>query len=555
MSPSRRSFLKDLSAAAALGVMSRVPLVGRGWLTAPLAGLLPEPDEALLRKLALTAVDAARAAGATFADVRVASGQLLMIGCSANWSEGQAPHMGAPSLGLVAEYGIRAIVDGAWGFVGGAELTVDGVRRAAQRAVARARNNRPRRPRTLELAPVPHAEQGTWDTPIAQDPFQVPVAEQVDLALAALEGAGRVAGIHWAGVDLAWDRILRVFASSEGALIVQHIRIAAPDAATLVNPTEKSPGGLDYVETLPTGPFGYEAVTRVNMKELLRRSAERAVAESRLPPARSVEVGRYDLVLGAPAVASLLTSTIAAALDLDRALGYEANWAGTSFAAPPADILGKYRVGSPLLTVRADRTRPHGAMTVGWDDEGVPAGEHTLVQDGLIVDYLTNRQTAMELAAHYRAQGESVQSRGCASGVGQLAPRVALPNLTMPPGKQALTVEDLIRDTKRGVYIEAIEGGRPDQQVLNGQFSIRDGRAREIRNGKLGGGLRDVAIQFVTPEFWRSMDAVGGTGSSVDTIQGAGAVILAVIQLPFATVTAPPARVRKVNVLNIGQTS
>jgi len=552
---SRRSFLKEVSAAAALGVMSRIPLPARGWLTAPLTGLLPEPDETLLRQLALTAVEAARAAGAAFADVRVAAGQLLMINCSANWSQGRAPHMDTPSLGLVTEYGIRTIVDGAWGFVGGAELTEDGVRRAAQRAVTRARNNRPRRPRTLELAPLPRADQGTWATPIAQDPFQVPMGQQVELALDALAEAGRVPGIQSASVGFAWDRILRVFASSEGALNVQRLRIAAPEARTGVNLTAASPGAVDSVAALSIGPYGYEAVAGVNLKEELRLSAERAVAESRRPPARSAEVGRYDLVLGAPAVATLLARTIAEALDLDRALGYQANWAGTSFAAPPADILDKYRVGSPLLTVRADRTRQHGAMTVGWDDEGVPAGEHTLVRDGVIVDYLTNRQTAMELAAIYGPRGEAVQSRGCASGVGQMAPKVVLPNLTMQPGKDAMTLEDLIGDTKRGIYVEDIESGSADQQVLNGQFSIRGGVAREIRSGKLGDRLRDVAIQFVTPEFWRSMDATGGAGSAVDTIQSAGFSLIAVIQLPFATVTAPPARVRKVNVLNIGQTS
>jgi len=364
-----------------------------------------------------------------------------------------------------------------------------------------------------------------------------------------------VPGVHRGNVAFWWNRSLRVFASSEGALQVQRIAVAAPEAGTGVNLTPQSRRAFDSVEALGAGPYGYEAVTRVDLKAELRRSAERAVAESRQPPARSVEVGRYDLVLGAQAVASLLARTIAEALDLERALGYQANWLGTSFAAPPADILGQYRVGSPLLTLRADRTRPQGAMTVGWDDEGVPAGAYTLVRDGLIVDYLTNRQTATELAASYRARGEPVQSRGCAWGVGQIVPTVTIPNLTMQPGKDVLTVEDLIRDTKRGVYIEDIEYGNPDQQVLNSQFSILDGRARDIRNGKLGDRLRDVAIQFVTPELWRSMDAIGGASSAVDTIQLAGAWIDSVIQLPFATVTVPPARVRKVNVLNIGQTS
>jgi len=556
MSPSRRTFLRELSAAAALGVVGRVPLAGGRWLAAPPAALLPELDEARLRALALAAVEAARAAGATFADVRVAAGQLVTLGWSADWLGGQALRMGTPQLGLVAQYGIRAIVDGAWGFVGGAELTPDGVRRAAERAVARARANRPRRPRTLELAPVPPALTGSWATPIGQDPFRVPVGEQVDLAFAALAGVGRVSGVHRASIGFAWDRILRVFASSEGALQVQRFTIAELGAWAAVTLTPQSRSAYAEVEALRAGPYGYEAVTKVNLNEELRRAAERAVAESREPPPRSVEVGRYDLVFDAPAMASLLAGTIALAVDLERALGYRANGLGTSFAAPPGEILGQYRVGSPLVTVRADRTRPHGAMTVGWDDEGVPpTGEHTLVRDGLIVDYLTTRQTAMELAAYYRARGEPLQLRGCAWGVGQVVPRVTLPNLTLQPGKDALTVEDLIRDTKRGLFIEDIEYSTVDHQVLSGQFAIRDGRAREIRNGKLGARLRDVAIQFVTPEFWRRLDAIGGAKSVIDTTHLTAATIDSVIQLPFATVTAPPARVRQVNVLNIGQTT
>lgn len=182
-------FLKQISAAAALGMAGQPP--GRLWAMSP-AALLPEPDEALLRELALTAVDVARAAGATFADVRMVAGRSIVVSCVANYSEGRAPGMAWPSLTSLAAYGIRAVVDGAWGFASGAELTPDGVRRVARSAVRRARNNRPRRPRTLELAAVPDGEQGTWATPIERDPFVVPIGEQGDIALAALAVAGRV---------------------------------------------------------------------------------------------------------------------------------------------------------------------------------------------------------------------------------------------------------------------------------------------------------------------------------------------------------------------------
>lgn len=448
-----------------------------------------------------------------------------------------------PHMHRRADYGVRALVDGAWGFACGLVLTPDGIGEVARRAVARARANRPRRPRQIELAPVV-AEQGRWAPPIVEDPFTVPVREQVDVAFAAVTAAQTVPGTIESMVSFEWSDVLDVFASTEGALLVQRIRRADPLSDAIGRSRNDHDLETESVPALEAGWYGYEAVRRIDLPAELREAAERAVARSKPPgPApASVDVGRYDLVLGAEAVASILGQTLGPALNLERALGYHANDEGTSFAAPPNEILGRYQAGSPLLTLRADRVRPHTFSTVRWDDEGVPAGEYTIIDRGVVVDYLTSRQTAVELAPWYRARGDAVRSRGCMvagdKGRGQRRPEVALPNLTLEPAKTEVSLDDLIADTKRGLYVPRCSGGT-DQQLLSGQFgpaNIWNGPPREIRNGKLGRPVADLAFQFMTPQFWKRLDAIGGPAS----VAGVRSRVV-------------PARVREINVINTGQ--
>jgi TldD protein len=552
MTASRRTFLQQLSSAAALGLLSQVP--GRRlWAMAP-GELVPEWDEALLRELALEAVGAARGAGATFADVRVTGGQRLEIQGGFDKRRRRAPGMSGPSLALMIGYSVRAIVDGAWGFAAGDELGRDAVVQTARAAVARARANRPRRPRALELAPVPKVADGRWVAPIAKDPFAVAAGAQADLQLEALAAAAALPEVQAAELEFAWQRTTRVFASSDGSLLAQRVALALPRASVVARAGDQYPSESASIEGFEPGAYGYEAVARVNLPEELRRTAERAVERSKrggIPPS-SVEVGRYDLVLGPGAMAAVLVKTIAEALNAERALGYRANHAGTSFAAPTADVLGRYRVGSSLLTVRADRTRPQGAATVGWDDEGAPSEAFTLVQDGVIVDYLTDRQCASELGASYRSRGEVVRSHGCALGAGQVRPGVRLPNLALAPGKAQVSLDDLIADTRRGFYLEDVSGST-DQQVLSGQFGASGVRA--IRNGKVGAQIKDFAFQFVTPELWKGLDALGGPATVATALQSTGLWPYDPLQLPFASVSTVPGRFRQVNVLNTGRTA
>lgn len=552
---SRRDFLKQTSAAAAFGLLNQIP--ARQLLATVPQEFLPEPDEALLRELALKAMDAARGAGAHFADIRLMAARGLGITC-VHPRDGGSPNMGAPGLVVTFEYGVRAIVEGAWGFAQGTELTTDAVTQAACTAVAVARANRPRRARTFELAPTPRVADAVWATPIAQDPFEVPIGEQGDLALAALAEAAKVREVMSGFIRFEWRRPTVVFASTDGSLALLRLTTANPGAgvSASVGPDvlSEADGGVELLR----GGYGYEAVRAGTLAGEMREAAERAVELARAArTAASAEVGRYDLVLGPTVVANLLASTVAAAVDLERALGYRANASGTSFAAPPSEILGKYQVASKLITVQADRSQLHGAATVGWDDEGVEPEDYTFVQDGVIMDYHTNRQTAMELAGWYEQRGEPTRSHGCARRVGTRLPSVRVPNLTLVPATESKTVEDLIADTRRGFYIEGTGPGASDQQLLSAQYSVRHTQVREIRQGKLGGYVKDLAFQFITPQFWRNVDALGGPSSARSIAVVTDPLVAGWADQPFlySTVRSVPIRARDVNVLNTGGTT
>lgn len=551
----RRTFLKDVSAATAAGWLARRPW--RNWaMTRPLDDL-PEPDEARMRALALKAIDAARAAGAEFADIRINWARYYGLRISYRRDRGANPlAMNPPVIGFPVEYGIRAIVNGSWGFASGATLETDAIVEIAQSAVDMARGNRARHRTSLELAPMPVVSDGVWETPIERDPLTVSYAEQGELGLALLEEAARTKEIVGGMVSFDWRCPTVVFAATNGSVLCQRIRQGRPGAGVTASAGSdiwsEAGAGID----LAPGGFGYEVVRPSEWKEEIRAASGRAVAlaqAARNP--KSVDVGRYDVVFSADAVAETLIATMAEALNLERALGYRAGREGTSFAAPPMEMLGKYHIGSPLLTVRGDRSRPMGAATVKWDDEGVAPNEYALVQDGVVVDYHTDRQMSMEIADWYRTRNEPVRSHGCARRVGEYRPIVRIPNLTMTPAPRATNVDDLIRDVRRGFYVDGLYG-EADQQVITTQSLVPHTQVREIRNGRLGEYVKDFAYQFITTPFWKGVDAIGDAASarSVAVVTDIMAYNDPSLPFSFSTVNAVPVRVRQVNVLNTGRT-
>lgn len=560
----RRVFLGQVAAGSGVILLPRSLTRLGSSVTA--ANLFPAIDEDALRRFAVAAIEAARAAGASYADVRVTAGQQFQVHSS--WSGGGArplaPYMSLPSARLGVGIGVRALVDGAWGFAGNDGVTEGMAVECGRTATGFARGNRRRSEPPIVLAAGGATTRGEWSTPIEQDPFSVPIAEQAQLQLEALAGAIHLSGLQKGGVGFSWRRRTQVFASTDGALLTQRFVDANPSVGFEAH--ARGPSGVVGVgsaeaDELASGGYGWETVHANDFARIVRGTAERAIEEARARalPVKDAEVGRYDVVFSAEAMAALLGATVGPALDLERALGFRANQAGTSFLAPPADLVGQYAVAAPAVTIRADRTRRGGFATVAWDDEGTPASETTLVERGVVVDYLTSRETAGELASWYEGRRQPVRSNGACRGAALFAPAVCLPNLTLEGAASGPSTADLIANTKRGFYVEFAHGSA-DQQLASNQFAIGSGAVREIRQGKLGSPIGDFGVQFITPVFWKNIEALGRAAEARDHLTLADRRALEMmsgnpLHSLLATIRAVPARVRDVNILNVGRTA
>jgi TldD protein len=544
---SRRRFLRVTSVG--VGLVASTQFLPIRWVRAqsPEGLIQARPyEEPRLRALALVALDAAREAGAKFADVRI------LVGHAFSMQATSALGLDTPSLQTSLRMGVRAVVGGTVGFAGQVlDLDADKVASLARIAVRRSRAGESNKGRAFEFVPAPVVANGSWQTPIEIDPFTEPVGEQESQIMDALDTAGNVKANAAMGFSssVLWLRRDEIFASSEGSYINQRMYTAFLDASVSLRSGRHGESSISQgVKTPSVGGRGYEALSKANLKGELLRVAEEVARMNRLP-VKNVDVGRYDLVLGTGATAALLTNTIAGPLELDRALLLTTNTTGTTYAMPPANILGKFRLGSPLVSVRADRSQPGAIGTVGWDSEGVVPEDFNLVKEGIVVDYLTTRETAPALRAWYESLGKPIRSHGCASGSGGLQPSVSIPNLTFSPGSSQTSVDELIKDVKHGFYLANAGAIGNDQSNLNVQ--VQPPVVEEIIDGRLTGLVKNMSFQFTTPQFWRSVDAIGGSRSLA--IEHIPVSPIDTELLGTVAVSAVPIRVRKVNVVNIGK--
>jgi TldD protein len=436
---SRRSFLttSSLSLIGASVALSRSAIALPMRSRAPVSSFFPDiVDPETLRTVALAGVEAARKAGAEYADVRVGEWQTFYVG----WSDLSPTPDG--QMQFNAGYGVRVRVGGAWSFAFGLNVTPDAITRSARGAVDTAREvSRFTRP-PVPLAPAP-VVRGEWETPIEIDPFAVSPDDHGKIFGALRASAERVPQVS---LDLMsrffWSAETRVFASSEGSLITQRLRRANPSVAVYAKAPGKPGVSLPVDDFIP-GSAGFDCVTGVAVQEHVKATAEEA---SRLTgyPMRAAEVGRFTGVLDGATTATLLVRTLAPALELERALGYHADSLGTSWLTPPARILGQ-QIFSPLMTLSADRALPHfGAAR--WDDEGVATQPLSLIERGKVVDYFTTRETASLLSRWYESQGKPVVSRGSAvSWSVQTSPSGCPSQLTMASGARGTTLERMIQ--------------------------------------------------------------------------------------------------------------
>ncbi|HEX3160412.1 MAG TPA: TldD/PmbA family protein [Gemmatimonadaceae bacterium] len=527
---SRRDFLKATTAATLAAGLAR-PASAQG--PASSFSLRADADPAL-RELLMEALQAAKDAGASYADARAGRYRRQFIATREQQVTGIND---SESFGV----GVRVLVDGAWGFAGTSTLTREGMQLAAREAARIARAGKSARRKPVELAPVTPAT-GSWRTPIAVDPIEIAIEDKVALLLAANAAALKVPKVRFVNSSLAILREEKTLATTDGTLVTQtFVRVGPGFTATAI----ESGDFQSYTEELAPRGAGWEYVTGLDMPGNAERWA--SLAAEKLS-ARSVDVGRYDLILDPRNLWLTIHESIGHPTELDRAMGQEANYAGTSFVAPPSAMIGKLKYGPEFMNVQADRTQPNSLAQVGWDDEGVPAGEWLIVDKGTFKDYQTTREQAAWIS---NLTGVS-RSHGCsfAQSWGDVQFQ-RMPNISLMPGEQDIGLDEIVADTERGVVVKNRGSWSIDQQRYNFQFSGQV--AYEVKKGKITGMLKDVAYQSRTPEFWNSMDMIGGKssywlGGTFSDGKGEPG------QASSTSHGCPPARFRNVNIVNTGRT-
>lgn len=447
-------------------------------------------SDAGVRDLVARAVGVARAAGASYADGRFLREEAESI-------DVQDERVEAVDRSTTAGIGVRVLVEGAWGFAGTSRLEPGDVERAALLAVEIARSSRP-----LLRAPVRFAHEDVrsarWATAIDEDPFAVPLGERIDLLLKATAGMRSVAGLAIAqGTMEAWHRT-SLLLTSDGAAVEQTIvQAGAGIKAMAVGEREVQQRSYPCSFRGQFASRGYEAIREMDLPGNAPRIAEEAVALLHAPECPSE---RTTVVLGSSQVALQVHESVGHALELDRIMGMEAAYAGTSFVSP-ADR-GTLRYGSDAVTITADATIPGGLGSYGFDDEGVEAQRVTLVDRGTLRGFITSRETA-PIVGDERSNG-TMRAYGW-----DVIPLIRMPNVNLEPGER--TLDEILADVERGILMDTNLSWSIDDRRTNFQFGCEI--AWEIERGKRGRILRNPTYAGRTLDLWRSCDAVGSEWS------------------------------------------
>jgi TldD protein len=493
----RREFVRHSAvAAAALGLVGNTDLRHGVLSTSTFGAGIAQDREAV----AMAALNAAQMAGADYADIRISTNRTQRMGTREAIVSGV---MDSETSG----FGIRVLVDGTWGFAASRDVSTDEVARVAQVAVAQARANRAAQRRPVELAPLDWTGRGEWRSPVEIEPFDIPIEEKVALLLEANQAAMGVTGIAFASSNMSFLREEKFFASTEGVITDQTIYKAAGG----VNCTAVSADRSDFQsrssrDVMPKG-VGYEHILASDLVGQAPRWAEDAVQKLSAKP---VQPGRYDLILRPSHLWLTIHEAIAHPTELDRIMGFEANYAGTSFISSPEEFLGSFRYGPDIMNIQGERSTPGALSTVGWDDEGVKPEEYLIVKDGILNDLQTTREQAPWLSDWYASQGRPMRSHGNSYGQSWAVTQFQrMPNINlMPHPERDVTEEELIEGVEDGILIDGDGSFSIDQQRYNAQFGGQT--YFEIKNGRITGMLKDVAYQIRTPEFWNAMDLIGG---------------------------------------------
>jgi TldD protein len=516
MAYSRRKFLQ--TSGLALGAVT-LP----SWVTEVEAAQAAAVDRG---RLADIAISTARQLGATYADTRINRYRFESIFTR----EKQVQEVQrSQSFG----FGVRVLVNGTWGFAASHKVGTEEVRRVARQAVEIAQANSLYQRNPVRLVPVEKAI-ANWKSAFEKDPFDVPLDRKIEFLLRINETAMKVKGVSFVDSGVFFVNEQKFYASTDGSRVEQYIvrsypffRVTAVDSMkgdfqSRGSLRESRGIGYEYLEDYPwlaeAEQAGHEAVEKLN--------------------AKPVEPGKYDLVLHPSHLWLTIHESVGHSTELDRALGWEAAMAGTSFLTP--DKTGKLQFGSKIVNFVADRTQPHGLATIAYDDEGVPALRWYLVKEGVFVDWQTTRELAGLI-------GRKTSYGCCHADSWGSVPFARMPNISLEPSKENLSLEDLIADIRNGILIYGAGSNSIDQQRYNFQFGGQT--FWEIKDGKKGAMLRDVAYQSRAPDFWGACDGLGGqsTYELHGTFRdGKGEPI----QANAVSHGCPVVRFRQINVLN-----
>lgn len=486
-------------------------------------------DRNLLDDLADLALDAAKRAGASYADIRLGETRREF----AQAKDDRLEHYDERAS---RGFGLRLLLDGCWGFYGARRLDAQSLREGVERALDNARAVRAIQAQPIALERLP-AHEATWIMPMARDPFSVGSREKSDLLLSICASA-RDNGADFCTASLSLACEERLFANSFGARILQ--------TRTRVHPTfnaiaiDRALGRVATRESLtPARGAGWEYVLGAD----LLNEAKRAGAEARAKlTAKPVTAGDCDIVIDPTNLWLTIHETVGHSTELDRVLGWEANFAGTSFVKP--HMLNTLRFGSELMTIVADRSQPGALSTIGFDDDGAPAdaAEFAIVENGVF----RNFQMALG-QAHFIGLPAS---NGCAYADSPTAfPIQRMPNISLKPNPDKCTLDDLIGGIDNGVYVVGAGSWSIDQQRDNFQFGGQ--LFYEIKNGRIGELLRDGAYQGRTTQFWSALDGLGDASTyHLDGTFTCGKA--EPVQVAPVSHGSPPARFRNVRVLNTG---
>jgi TldD protein len=478
-----------------------------------------------LAALADAALTRARERGAQHADLRVER----IVTQTISLRDGAVTGVGDETVVGLA---VRVLVDGVWGFASHGDLTPERAAATAEQAVQVARTLTPVARERVERADEPVHADAVCVSAYALDPFEVPTRDKVALLTDWSQRLLASDGVDHVQTAVAQVRECKFYADLAGtSTIQQRVRIAPTVTATAV---DRAAGGFETMDTLaaPAGKgWEYLADVEPELATIPELLAEKVKAPS-------VVAGPYDLVIDPTNLWLTIHESVGHATEYDRAIGYEAAYAGTSFATP--DKLGTLRYGSDLMHVTGDRTIEHGLATIGFDDDGVATTEWDLVRDGVLVGYQLDRTFAPRLGL--------ARSNGCAfADSPHHVPIQRMANVSLQPAREDVTTDDLIAGVERGIYVVGDKSWSIDMQRYNFQFTGQ--RFFRIENGVLAGQLRDVAYQATTTDFWGSLDGLGGPstwvlGGAMNCGKAQPGQVAAVSH------GCPSARFRGVNVLN-----